>query len=269
MPLPKPKGRLVLEGVTAAPPGQTLPTLRDINLALAKGEHLAIVGPSASGKSTLARVVLGIWPSQFGCVRLDGADITQWNRMALGPHIGYLPQDIELFDGTISENIARFEEVDPQAVVLAAQRAGVHDMILAQPNGYDTLLAHGGNALSAGQRQRIGLARALYGNPVLIVLDEPDANLDEAGEQSLASCLIHLRQIGTTVLVITHRSRLLHNVDKVLVLKEGQISSLKPPTRMAPVAKMTADGNRPVPPQRVAALKPSARGRNNSEDTQP
>lgn len=268
MPLPKPKGRLVLEGITAAPPGQKLATLRDINLVLAKGEHLAVVGPSASGKTTLARVALGIWPSQFGCVRLDGADITQWNRAALGAHIGYLPQDIELFDGTISENIARFDEVDPQAVVLAAQRAGVHEMILEQPSGYDTWLAHGGNALSAGQRQRIGLARALYGQPVLVVLDEPDANLDEAGEQSLANCLMRLRQEGTTALIITHRSRLLHNVDKVLVLREGQVSSLKPPTRMAPVTKMTADGNFPLPLQRVAALKPSARGRNSSEETQ-
>tara|TARA_R110001583_G_scaffold50521_4_gene157742 strand:+ start:6388 stop:8157 length:1770 start_codon:yes stop_codon:yes gene_type:complete len=268
MPLPKPKGRLALEGVTAAPPGQKLATLRDINLTIAKGEHIAIVGPSASGKSTLARVALGIWPSQFGCVRLDGADITQWNRMALGPHIGYLPQDIELFDGTISENIARFDEVDPQAVVLAAQRAGVHEMILEQPNGYDTWLSHGGNALSAGQRQRIGLARALYGQPVLVVLDEPDANLDDAGEHSLAHCLVRLRQEGTTALIITHRSLLLRNVDRVLVLKEGQIVSLNPPTRIAPVTRMTADGGRPVTPQRVTSLKPSARGRNGGEETQ-
>tara|TARA_R100001369_G_scaffold8294_5_gene20502 strand:+ start:13811 stop:14794 length:984 start_codon:yes stop_codon:yes gene_type:complete len=268
MPLPKPKGRLALEGVTAAPPGQKLATLRDINLTIAKGEHIAIVGPSASGKSTLARVALGIWPSQFGCVRLDGADITQWNRMAQGPHIGYLPQDIELFDGTISENIARFDEVDPQAVVLAAQRAGVHEMILEQPNGYDTWLSHGGNALSAGQRQRIGLARALYGQPVLVVLEEPDANLDDAGEHSLAHCLVRLRQEGTTALIITHRSLLLRNVDRVLVLKEGQIVSLKPPTRIAPVTRMTADGGRPVTPQRVTSLKPSARGRNGGEETQ-
>lgn len=268
MPLPNPKGRLVFEGVNAAPPGQKLPTLRGINLSVAKGEHLAIVGPSASGKSTLARVALGIWPSQVGCVRLDGADITQWNRTALGPHIGYLPQDIELFDGTISENIARFDEVDPQAVVLAAQRAGVHDMVLEQPNGYDTWLSHGGNALSAGQRQRIGMARALYGQPVLLVLDEPDANLDEAGEQSLADCMVRLRQEGTTALIITHRSGLLKNVDRVLVLKDGQIASLKPPTKMVPVTRMTADGGRPVPPQRVTSLRPSARGRNGGEDTQ-
>ncbi len=269
MPLPTPRGRLALEGVTAAPPGQKLPTLRGINLTLARGEHLAIVGPSASGKSTLARVVLGIWPSQFGSVRLDGADITQWNRTTLGSHLGYLPQDIELFDGTISENIARFDEVDPQAVVIAAQRAGVHEMILAQENGYDTWLSHGGGALSAGQRQRIGLARALYGHPVLLVLDEPDANLDEAGEQSLADILIRLRQEGTTALIITHRSRLLDNVDRILVLKEGQISSLSSPTRTAPVARMSAESGRTMPPQRVASLRPSARGRNGGEETQP
>ncbi|UYG01145.1 type I secretion system permease/ATPase [Halomonas sp. GD1P12] len=263
MPLPAPKGRLVLEGVSAAPPGQKLATIRDIDLTVARGEQIAIVGPSAAGKSTLARVVLGIWPSQLGCVRLDGADIAQWNRAALGPHVGYLPQDIELFDGTVSENIARLGEVDPEAVVRAARKAGVHDMILALENGYDTWLSHGGNALSAGQRQRIGLARALYGKPVLIVLDEPDANLDDAGEASLAECLVGLRQEGTTTLVITHRTRLLQSVDRILVLKDGSIASLKPPARVQPAVRMTADGLRPQP---VTTLRPSARGRNPQEN---
>ncbi|MFG6667584.1 type I secretion system permease/ATPase [Halomonas sp. HNIBRBA4712] len=263
MPLPAPKGRLVLEGVSAAPPGEKLATLRDINLKVARGEHIAIVGPSAAGKSTLARVVLGIWPSQHGSVRLDGADITQWSRAALGPHLGYLPQDIELFDGTISENIARFGEVDPDAVVRAAQKAGVHEMILALENGYDTWIAHGGNALSAGQRQRIGLARALYGKPVLVVLDEPDASLDEAGEVSLAKCLTELRQEGVTALVITHRTRLLRNVDKVLVLRDGSIASLSPATRVEPAPRMTADGTLPPP---VTTLRPSARGRHPQEN---
>lgn len=260
MPLPKPKGRLVLEGVTASPPGQKLPTLRGINLTLAKGEHLAVIGPSAAGKSTLARVALGIWPSQFGSVRLDGADIMQWNRTALGPHLGYLPQDIELFDGTIAENIARFDEVDPQAVVMAAQRAGVHEMILRQESGYDTWLSHGASGLSAGQRQRIGLARALYGQPVLVVLDEPDANLDEAGELALSDCLIRLRQEGTTVLIITHRQRLLDHVDRIMVLKDGQVSSLGAPARAAKARMAAVSGH--APPQRVTSLRPTARGRN-------
>ncbi|WP_136253821.1 type I secretion system permease/ATPase [Onishia niordana] len=272
MPLPKPKGRLSLEAVNAAPPGERLPTLKDINFKLAKGEHVAVVGPSAAGKSTLARVVLGLWPAQLGCVRLDGADINQWERTALGPHLGYLPQDIELFDGSIAENIARFQEVDAQLVVQAAQRSGVHEMILRLPQGYDTWLSHGGTSLSAGQRQRIGLARALYGKPVLVVLDEPDANLDESGEQSLAECLVRLRQEGTTALIITHRQRLLQQVDRILVLNDGQIASLAPPTRVPPVARAVAGGGRPAPstgPQRVTKLKPSARGRHEGGEETP
>ncbi|UTV86175.1 type I secretion system permease/ATPase [Cobetia amphilecti] len=264
MPLPIPKGRLKLEAVNAAPPGERLPTLKDINLTLAKGEHIAVVGPSASGKSSLARVVLGLWPVQLGCVRLDGADISQWKRTALGPHLGYLPQDIELFDGSIAENIARFQEVDAQLVVQAAQSAGVHEMILRLPQGYDTWLSHGGAALSAGQRQRIGLARALYGKPVLVVLDEPDANLDASGEQALAECLMRLRREGTTALIITHRQRLLQQVDRILVLNDGQVVSLAAPTREPPVARAVAGNghqSRSTGVQRVTKLKPSARGR--------
>ncbi|AVV34733.1 type I secretion system permease/ATPase [Halomonas sp. SF2003] len=264
MPLPIPKGRLKLEAVNAAPPGERLPTLKDINLTLAKGEHIAVVGPSASGKSSLARVVLGLWPVQLGCVRLDGADISQWKRTALGPHLGYLPQDIELFDGSIAENIARFQEVDAQLVVQAAQSAGVHEMILRLPQGYDTWLSHGGGALSAGQRQRIGLARALYGKPVLVVLDEPDANLDASGEQALAECLMRLRREGTTALIITHRQRLLQQVDRILVLNDGQVVSLAAPTREPPVARAVAGNghqSRSTGVQRVTKLKPSARGR--------
>jgi len=264
MPLPIPKGRLKLEAVNAAPPGERLPTLKDINLTLAKGEHIAVVGPSASGKSSLARVVLGLWPVQLGCVRLDGADISQWKRTALGPHLGYLPQDIELFDGSIAENIARFQEVDAQLVVQAAQSAGVHEMILRLPQGYDTWLSHGGAALSAGQRQRIGLARALYGKPVLVVLDEPDANLDASGEQALAECLMRLRREGTTALIITHRQRLLQQVDRILVLNDGQVVSLAAPTREPSVARAVAGNGhqaRSTGIQRVTKLKPSARGR--------
>ena len=264
MPLPIPKGRLKLEAVNAAPPGERLPTLKDINLTLAKGEHIAVVGPSASGKSSLARVVLGLWPVQLGCVRLDGADISQWKRTALGPHLGYLPQDIELFDGSIAENIARFQEVDAQLVVQAAQSAGVHEMILRLPQGYDTWLSHGGGALSAGQRQRIGLARALYGKPVLVVLDEPDANLDASGEQALAECLMRLRREGTTALIITHRQRLLQQVDRILVLNDGQVVSLAAPMREPPVARAVAGNGhqaRSTGVQRVTKLKPTPRGR--------
>jgi len=203
-------------------------TIRGINFELPKGEHVGIIGPSAAGKSTLARVLLGIWPAQVGSVRLDGAEITQFNRDELGPHIGYLPQDIELFDGSISENIARFGEVDSQQVVKAAQKAGVHEMILELPNGYDTHISSTSGALSGGQRQRIGLARALYGQPVFIVLDEPNSNLDDAGERALSHTIAQLKEEGVTLLVISHRTSVLKNMDKLLVMKEGQVNAFGP-----------------------------------------
>ncbi|GAB2795267.1 type I secretion system permease/ATPase [Halomonas shantousis] len=233
MSLPAPQGDVSIEGVAAAPPGAKLAAIRGINFSVEKGEHIGIIGPSAAGKSTLARVLLGIWPSQVGKVRLDGADISQWNRDELGPHIGYLPQDIELFDGTISENIARFGEVDAEKVVAAAKKAGVHDMILRLPNGYDTYITASSGALSGGQRQRVGLARALYGNPVLVVLDEPNANLDESGERALSQALMQLKKEGTTLFVISHRTSVLKSVDKLLVLKEGQVSMFGPRDQVA------------------------------------
>ncbi|MHB0776578.1 type I secretion system permease/ATPase [Halomonas sp. WWR20] len=233
MSLPAPRGEISIEGVAAAPPGAKLAAIRGINFDVAKGEHIGIIGPSAAGKSTLARVLLGIWPSQVGKVRLDGADISQWNRDELGPHIGYLPQDIELFDGTISENIARFGEVDAEKVVAAAQKAGVHDMILRLPNGYDTYITAASGALSGGQRQRVGLARALYGNPVLVVLDEPNANLDDSGERALGQALLQLKKEGTTLFVISHRTSVLKSVDKLLVLKDGQVSMFGPRDQVA------------------------------------
>ncbi|SHE86754.1 ATP-binding cassette, subfamily C, EexD [Modicisalibacter ilicicola DSM 19980] len=272
MPLPAPVGKIRLESVSAAPPGERTLTLRGIDIDVSEGEHIGIIGASAAGKSTLARVILGVWPAQVGCVRLDGADIGQWDREALGPHLGYLPQDIELFNGTISENIARFGEVDPQRVVAAARKAGVHEMILRQPNGYDTYLSGGGGALSCGQRQRIGLARALYDNPVLVVLDEPNANLDQAGEQALADCLKHLKQEGTTVFVISHRPAILKSVDRLLVLKEGQVSLFAPPDQ---VAAQQAKPVRGIPgspragSSRLASFRPEKRGQGNSlPDTQ-
>ncbi len=228
MTLPRPEGHLSVENVAAAPPGSRIPTIRGINFAVGKGEHVGIIGPSAAGKSTLARVLLGIWPSQVGDVRLDGGDITQYNRDELGPHIGYLPQDIELFDGTVSENIARFGDVDPQKVVAAAKKAGVHEMILELPNGYDTVISAGSGSLSGGQRQRVGLARALYGDPVFMVLDEPNANLDDAGERALAHAIAQVKAEGTTLFVISHRQSVLKHMDKLLVMKDGQVSMFGP-----------------------------------------
>ncbi|MCM5704937.1 type I secretion system permease/ATPase [Larsenimonas salina] len=228
MSLPDPTGRVSIEGIAAGPPGARMSTIRGVQFEVGKGEHIGVIGPSASGKSTFARVLLGIWPTQVGKVRLDGADITQWNRHELGPWIGYLPQDIELFDGTISENIARFGEVDAQRVVEAAQRAGVHEMILQQPDGYDTFISASAGALSGGQRQRIGLARALYGKPVLVVLDEPNSNLDDSGERALAKAIAVLKEEGTTVFVISHRTSVLSSMDKLLVLKDGQVSMFGP-----------------------------------------
>ncbi|MCK0163722.1 type I secretion system permease/ATPase [Marinobacter sp. S6332] len=222
MPLPEPEGSLSVESLVVVPPGAQAPALRGIGFGLDKGDMLAIVGPSAAGKSSLARALLGVWPVANGTVRLDGADVHQWNKDELGPHIGYLPQDIELFEGTISENICRFREVDPQKVVAAAKLAGVHELILRLPNGYDTPIAVVGGVLSGGQRQRIGLARAVYGNPSLVVLDEPNSNLDDQGENALLAALEALKHRGVTVVLITHRKPILRLVDKMLVLSDGQ-----------------------------------------------
>ncbi|WP_432414790.1 type I secretion system permease/ATPase [Chromohalobacter israelensis] len=242
MSLPAPEGRLSIESVAAAPPGTRMATIRGINFGTAPGEHVGIIGPSAAGKSTLARVLLGIWPSQVGTVRLDGADISQWNRDELGPHIGYLPQDIELFDGTISENIARFGEVDAEKVVAAAKKAGVHEMVLQLPNGYDTYINASSGALSGGQRQRVGLARALYGDPSLVVLDEPNSNLDDNGERALSQAIETLKREGVTLFVISHRQSVLKHVDQLLVLKDGQVSMFGPRDQV--MARFAQKGNK-------------------------
>ncbi len=221
MSLPKPIGMLSVEGVTTIPPGSNKPALSNLTFAISPGDVLGVVGPSGAGKSTLARVIVGIWPSVAGKVRLDGADIFQWNKAELGPSIGYLPQDVELFGGTVSENIARFGEVDAEKVVMAAKRAGVHEMILYFPKGYDTPLGDGGAGLSGGQKQRLGLARAMYDDPSFIVLDEPNSNLDEVGEQALIGAVQDLRQRGKTIVMITHRASTLAVTNKLLVLKDG------------------------------------------------
>ena len=228
MPLPPPQGDLSLEQVTVAPPGTRVPVVRGVTLQLAAGEALGIVGPSASGKSTLARAVLGIWPVMAGKVRLDGADIAGWDRGLLGPHIGYLPQDIELFDGSISDNICRFGEPDAERIVEAAKLAGVHELILRLPDGYDTVIGGSSGGLSGGQRQRIGLARAVYGNPRLLVLDEPNSNLDDQGEKELVSAIQRIKAGGCTIIVISHRTMVLHSMDKLLVMKEGAALSFGP-----------------------------------------
>jgi ATP-binding cassette subfamily C protein EexD len=228
MRLPPPKGELALEQVYITPPGAKAPVLKAVSFQLNAGEVLGVIGPSASGKSTLARAILGIWPAVSGKVRLDGADISSWNRSDLGPYIGYLPQDIELFDGTISENISRFGEPDPEKIVEAAQMAGVHELILRQPDGYDTVIGGAGGVLSGGQRQRIGLARAIYGSPKLLVLDEPNSNLDEQGEKELVQAIQRIKETGCTVVIISHRTMVLMCVDKILLLKEGQLVSFGP-----------------------------------------
>jgi len=223
MSLPRPLGALCLENVAAAAPGSQTIILRGINAQIAAGEVVGIIGPSASGKSTLSRLLVGVWPTSAGKVRLDGADIFTWNKAEIGPHIGYLPQDVELFEGSIAENIARFAEVDADKVVRAAQRAGIHEMILRFPKGYDTPIGLAGGLLSGGQRQRIGLARAMYGDPVLIVLDEPNSNLDDLGEQALVQAVLDLKAHGSTVVLVTHRTNIVGVVDKLMVLRDGQL----------------------------------------------
>lgn len=247
MSLPAPQGHLALEGVVAAPPGSPAPVLRQLSLQLPAGEVLGIIGPSGSGKSTLARLLVGVWPAAAGSVRLDGADIYQWNKAELGPHLGYLPQDIELFAGTVGENIARFGPVDAERVIEAARRAGVHDMVLRLPKGYDTPLRDGGEGLSGGQKQRLGLARALYGDPALVVLDEPNSNLDDAGEQALATALQDLRQRGKTVVVISHRSSAIATTTRLLVLRDGMAQAFGPtPQVLADLARASRPAGKPV-----------------------
>ena len=228
MSLPEPTGKLSVEQVMVVPPGSKNIVVRGVTMELSLGEALGIVGPSASGKSCLARALLGIWPAYSGKVRLDGADIASWNRSELGPHIGYLPQDIELFDGSISENISRFGDVDPEKVVAAAKTAGVHELILNLPKGYDTVIGGAGGVLSGGQRQRIGLARAIYGSPKYLVLDEPNSNLDDQGERELVEAIRRIKAAGATVIVITHRTMVLQCVDKILVMRDGAAQSFGP-----------------------------------------
>ena len=202
--------------------------LKDVSFDVSPGEIVGVIGPSASGKSTLARLLVGVWPALGGKVRLDGADIYTWEKSHLGPSLGYLPQDIELFEGSIAENIARFGTVEADKVVEAAKLAGVHEMILRFPKGYDTQIGDAGSGLSGGQRQRIGFARAIYGNPKFVVLDEPNSNLDDVGEESLIRAVLELKQRGTTVILITHRTSIIAAVDKLLLLVDGAVQLFGP-----------------------------------------
>ncbi len=225
MSLPPPLGMVTVSHLTGGAPRTNKPILRDINFEAKAGEVTAIIGPSASGKSTLAKHLVGVWQPMAGVVRLDGADISKWPREEIGPYIGYLPQDIELLEGAVAQNIARFGEIDSEKVVEAAKIAGVHEMILQFPNGYDTQIGEGGSFLSGGQRQRIALARAVYGDPVLIVLDEPNSNLDDAGEIALVNAFNKLKSDQKTIFVITHKTSILSIVDKIILLANGAVAA--------------------------------------------
>ncbi|MGQ4272541.1 type I secretion system permease/ATPase [Terrihabitans sp. B22-R8] len=228
MSLPAPQGRVTFEQVSVAPPGGRAPTLRGVSLDIQPGEAVGIIGPSGAGKSTLARAVVGVWPTISGQVRIDGSDVRTWNPDELGRHLGYLPQDVELFAGTVAENIARLGKVDSEMVVRAAQEAGVHDVILKLPEGYNTLLGENGIGLSGGQRQRIALARALYGDPRIIVLDEPNASLDHEGEMALTDAIGRMRDRGRTVIVVSHRTTLLSAIEKLAVFAGGTLTLYGP-----------------------------------------
>ncbi|MBC7215703.1 MAG: type I secretion system permease/ATPase [Burkholderiaceae bacterium] len=228
MRLPPPRGALTVEALVAAAPGSAIPIVRGVQFALPAGRVLAVVGPSASGKTTLARLLVGIWPAASGKVRLDGADVFTWDKSELGPHMGYLPQGVELFEGTLAENIARFGEVDMAKVEAAARLVGMHEFILGLPQGYDSPVGRDGAMLSGGQRQRVALARALYGKPAFVVLDEPNSSLDEEGDAALAQAILTLKQQGTTFVVMTHRTSVLAVADAMLVLRDGTQQAFGP-----------------------------------------
>ncbi len=234
--LPKAKGLLTVEGVNFAPPGANRFAVQALAFRVEPGEMLGVIGPSGAGKSTLARLIVGIWPPTHGSIRLDGADVHAWERADFGRNVGYLPQDTELFPGTVRDNIARFrDDLTDEMVVAAAQAAGVHGMILRLPQGYETDLGESGRILSAGQRQRVGLARALIGDPALLVLDEPNAALDAEGEEALLSALDAAKARGTTIVLVAHKPSIFRAADKMLVLRDGRMEAFGP--REAVMAK--------------------------------
>ncbi|WP_315249970.1 type I secretion system permease/ATPase [Pseudomonas fragi] len=264
MRLPAPKGDVQVENLSVAAPGSNIPIIKNISFSVPAGCVVGIIGPSAAGKSTLARALLGIWAPLHGVVRLDGADISAWDKHDLGPHIGYLPQDIELFEGSVSDNIARFALVDPEQVILAATTAGVHDMILLLPDGYDTVIGGDGVVLSGGQRQRIGLARALYGSPRLIILDEPNSNLDEVGDRALIAALHNIRLSGATLFVITHRTNIVSQLDRLMVMSNGGISLFGP--RELVLTELNAQQTPKQAMQSDTAMAPVANGKDSFDE---
>ena len=258
MALPRPDGNLSLENVNVIPPGSTSPTVRNLSLVIMAGEVVAIVGASGAGKSSLARALVGVWPPSSGTVRIDGSDILHWNAEELGPYLGYLPQEVELFAGTIAENIARFGDIDPRKVIAAATLAGAHEMIQTLSGGYDTRVGEGGRSLSGGQRQRVALARALYGDPRVLVLDEPNASLDQDGEKALQNAIVSAKKLGITVVVISHRTALLSVVDKVAVMADGLLTRYDRPDIVfaSQMQKRTPANVSPIRPG--PALEPGA-----------
>jgi ABC-type protease/lipase transport system fused ATPase/permease subunit len=252
--LPPPTEVLAVDHIHVTAPGSEKLILNDVSFMLWSGQGLGIIGPSGSGKSSLARALVGVWPQLRGRIKIDNASLEQWSSEALGRHVGYLPQDVELFDGSIAINIARFDpKATPAAVLEAARAAGAHDLILSFADGYATKVGEGGMTLSAGQRQRIGLARAFYGNPFLIVLDEPTSNLDSDGEEAFTEAILSVRRRGGIVVVIAHRPKALDGVDHVLVIAEGRVQSFGPKgdvfqkvLRTQPPLKVVADSQGPM-----------------------
>lgn len=257
MALPAPVGHIVVDNASGAPTGAERDVVQAISFELAAGQALAIVGPSAAGKTSLSKLLVGVWEPTQGSIRLDGVEISQWNPDELGPLIGYVPQEIEFFEGTVAENIARLGTVDADAVVQAARSVELHETILQWPKGYDTVLGEDGFALSGGQRQRLAIARALYGKPRYVVMDEPNANLDEVGEQALIEAMRHMRTQGTTVIVTTHRPRLVGVVDLMLVLKSGRQVGFGPPKDLFEAVKRV----QPVPTDTSAKTAAQAENR--------
>lgn len=264
--LPRPRGLIETENLVVAAPGSPTAILHDVSVRLEPGSVVGIIGPSAAGKSTLVRAITGVWPITSGTVRIDGADLRHWDPQALGRHLGYLPQDVELFDGTVAQNIARFDTQDDAAIVAVAQRAGCHDLIQALPDGYNTRIGSGGHGLSGGQRQRIALARAMYGDPSLVVLDEPNASLDQAGEAALMRAVADLRERGTTVVIVTHKVSLLAGADQILMLEGGTLRASGPADQILtqvsgprPVPALVATGGRAMPEnERLPEIQRSA-----------
>jgi PrtD family type I secretion system ABC transporter len=250
MRLPEPQGHLAVQSITVVPPGSNRAVLQGVSFAVEAGTTLGVIGPSAAGKSSLARALVGIWAPVGGAIRVDGAELSHWDNEQLGRRLGYLPQDVELFAGSVAENIARFEEIDEKLVISAAHMAGVHGLIQSMPNGYNTQIGEGGQSLSGGQRQRIALARALYRMPAIVLLDEPNASLDSEGEAALLGALQSLKKAKRTVILITHKTNILAMMDKILVLGQGQVQAFG--DREEIFAKLLAP--------RVASVTPSVGG---------